>query len=381
MLKEIWDFIKNNKWYVLLVMGLLGLYFYQFHGGLSSESEKWDHFGSYVGGIFSAVTLLSVLHGMQLERKRFNEQRIEFENEKKEQEERRKKEDFERTFFMMLEQHNIKLRELERISKDGFSLVDKIYKNVIFKSDFHSIRRHLNRNDRLYSEIDSYFLNLYRILKFIYKNRAFNVDNEYSSLLRSFLSRKILIILAYHLCDRGKQYSDYINYINEFSFLEHLDLDDLEFRFISYLTGFDKDELQNKFIEYNKNKSQFYYPDEELPLYSNWGGYGNTRRNCVIIDSILIIFSKKIEKQKINEDDLSVSDSDKRDLGFDPYICEGEVLYEEFRPLESKEYWDNILFHILNNFSEDAFSSEQNDKFKDMKVIYQIFLEDPRNKI
>jgi hypothetical protein len=381
MLKEIWDFIKNNKWYVLLVMGLLGLYFYQFHGGLSSESEKWDHFGSYVGGIFSAVTLLSVLHGMQLERKRFNEQRIEFENEKKEQEEWRKKEDFERTFFMMLEQHNIKLRELERISKDGFSLVDKIYNSVIFKSDFHSIRRDLNKNDRFYSEIDSYFLNLYRILKFIYKNRSFNVDNEYSSLLRSFLSRKILIILAYHLCDRGKQYSDYINYINEFSFLEHLDLDDLEFRFISYLTGFNKDELRNNFIEYHKNKSQFYYPDEASPLYLSWNGYDNTRRKSIIIDSILIIFSKKIEKQKINEGDLSVSDSDKRELGINSYIFEGEVLYHEFHPLESKKYWDNIFFHILNNFSEDAFSSEQNDKFKDMKVIYQIFLEDPRNKI
>lgn len=381
MLKEIWDFIKNNKWYVLLVMGLLGLYFYQFHGGLSSESEKWDHFGSYVGGIFSAVTLLSVLHGMQLERKRFNEQRIEFENEKKEQEEWRKKEDFERTFFMMLEQHNIKLRELERISKDGFSLVDKIYNSVIFKSYFHSIRRDLNKNDRFYSEIDSYFLNLYRILKFIYKNRSFNVDNEYSSLLRSFLSRKILIILAYHLCDRGKQYSDYINYINEFSFLEHLDLDDLEFRFISYLTGFNKDELRNNFIEYHKNKSQFYYLDETSPLYLSWNGYDNTRRKSIIIDSILIIFSKKIEKQKINEGDLSVSDSDKRELGINSYIFEGEVLYHEFHPLESKKYWDNIFFHILNNFSEDAFSSEQNDKFKDMKVIYQIFLEDPRNKI
>lgn len=52
MIREVIDFIKNNKWYVLLVVLLLGLYFYQFHGGLSSDSEKWDHFGSYIGGIF-----------------------------------------------------------------------------------------------------------------------------------------------------------------------------------------------------------------------------------------------------------------------------------------------------------------------------------------
>lgn len=135
MLKEIWDFIKNNKWYVLFVMGLLGLYFYQFHGGLSSESEKWDHFGSYVGGIFSAVTLLSVLHGMQLERKRFNEQRIEFENEKKEQEERRKKEDFERTFFMMLEQHNLKLNTV------GQETINEVYDKIISNYEsFDSLR-------------------------------------------------------------------------------------------------------------------------------------------------------------------------------------------------------------------------------------------------
>ncbi|HDL1827867.1 TPA: hypothetical protein PWX83_002075, partial [Mannheimia haemolytica] len=109
MIREVIDFIKNNKWYVLLVVLLLGLYFYQFHGGLSSDSEKWDHFGSYIGGIFSAVTLLSVLHGMQLERKRFKEQKEEFENDKRVLEKRRRKEDFERTFFMMLEQHNLKI--------------------------------------------------------------------------------------------------------------------------------------------------------------------------------------------------------------------------------------------------------------------------------
>lgn len=32
MIREVIDFIKNNKWYVLLVVLLLGLYFYQFHG-------------------------------------------------------------------------------------------------------------------------------------------------------------------------------------------------------------------------------------------------------------------------------------------------------------------------------------------------------------
>ncbi|HDL1837096.1 TPA: hypothetical protein PWX54_001699, partial [Mannheimia haemolytica] len=44
----------------------------------------------------------------------------------------------------------------------------------------------------------------------------------------SFLSKKLLVILAFHLCDRDNSYDDFIGYINEFSFLEHIDLVYLE---------------------------------------------------------------------------------------------------------------------------------------------------------
>ncbi|HDL1726521.1 TPA: hypothetical protein PWX11_001033, partial [Mannheimia haemolytica] len=79
-----------------------------------------------------------------------------------------------------------------------------------------------------YANINSYFLNLYRMLRFIYNNKELNVNNEYSGLLRSFLSKKLLVILAFHLCDRDNSYDDFIGYINEFSFLEHIDLVYLE---------------------------------------------------------------------------------------------------------------------------------------------------------
>lgn len=246
MFKEIVNFIKNNKWYVLLVVGLLGLYFYKFHGELSSNSEKWDHFGSYIGGIFSAVTLLSVLHGMQLERKRFNEQRAEFEKERKEQEERRRKEDFERTFFMMLEQHNETLRFLENKDNgtqnikgnssyqviDKKSIVDNVYSSIFENANGFQELRNLMKDDVDYIDINAYFLNLYRILKFVHKNKEINIDNEYSSLLRSFLSRKMLLILAYHLCGREDDYCDYKLYIKEFAFFEHLDLLEIEKDFV-----------------------------------------------------------------------------------------------------------------------------------------------------
>lgn len=143
MVREIIDFIKNNKWYVLLVFILLGLYFYKFHGKLSSESQDWGHFGSYIGGIFSAVTLLSVLHGMQLERKRFNEQKEEFENEKRALEEQRRKDDFERTFFRLLEYHNDKLFKIE-YSENEISIVDEIYQDIIafdFSLSLYNLRK------------------------------------------------------------------------------------------------------------------------------------------------------------------------------------------------------------------------------------------------
>ena len=47
-------FIEKNLWWLLLIIGLISLsvYFWKFHGVLANESDKWDHFGSYIGGIF-----------------------------------------------------------------------------------------------------------------------------------------------------------------------------------------------------------------------------------------------------------------------------------------------------------------------------------------
>lgn len=384
MLKEIFNFIKNNKWYVVLVVGLLGLYFYKFHGELSSNSEKWDHFGSYIGGIFSAVTLLSVLHGMQLERKRFNEQRVEFENERKEQEERRRKEDFERTLFMMLEQHNIKLRELEKHVSNNDSLVDEIYNKIIELQSFSQIRDYFRNNDRLYSEIDSYFLNLYRILKFTHKNREFNINNEYSGLLRSFLSRKILLILAYHLCDREEQYNDYIYYINEFNFLEHLNLSDIEFRFLSSMTGFDKDELYTNFLAYRKDNSIFFLLEGYYDLWErSYEKFDCYKLAEATINLILDIFDKKINVKEISKDELNISVSGDfiGFLDFYNYDDNGVRYFDKNYPPKVGDICkENVYLYILKTFSEKAFSTEQEKNFKEMKIVYKMFLENLGNK-
>lgn len=343
MLKEIWDFIKNNKWYVLLVMGLLGLYFYQFHGGLSSESEKWDHFGSYVGGIFSAVTLLSVLHGMQLERKRFNEQRIEFENEKKEQEERRKKEDFERTFFMMLEQHNLKLNTL------GQETIDEIYDEIISNHEsFDSLRNkiEIQEKSKIYSEINSYFLLLYRILRFISENSELNYKNNYSSLLRSFLSHKLLVVLSYHLSDRDGSYGDYIKYVNNFSFLEHINFIDLELEFIHQLTGVDKETLYDLFLKNEKCLRDALEKSELLR------------------DDFDSSFSESFLKEVIQ------SKQERRSITYKYFMRLDLKCVKDRTYLKAElKYEDNIFFQILKTFSLSAFG--KNKEYAELILTYQ----------
>lgn len=287
MFKEILDFIKNNKWYVLLVIGLLVPYFIMFNGGFSSESSNWNDFGSYIGGIFSAVTLLSVLHGMQLERKRFNEQKEEFEKDKKEQEERRRKEEFERTFFMLLEEHNNKLRFLENKENgiDGKSIIDNIYSRLGHYATLKEIRFYLEIGYSVYTDINVYFLNLYHILKYIDENNRFNVDNKYSSLLRSFLSRKVLYILAYHLCDRNSDFDNYINYIRKFHFLEHMSMFELEVDFLKVSSRYREDAIYRFLsdMEMFKKNSYSYLPntftDEARNNLSDWMNYYLENRN------------------------------------------------------------------------------------------------------
>ncbi|MGF7452768.1 putative phage abortive infection protein [Pasteurella bettyae] len=340
MIKEIINFVKSNKWYVLLVVLLLGLYFYQFHGSLSSKSEEWDHFGSYVGGIFSAVTLLSVLHGMQLERKRFNEQQAEFEEEKRQLEERRRKEDFERTFFMLLEQQNVKLNELLNKKIDGKSVVKVIYDRIMEypRSAFRDSLRcemEIGKLREYYTEINSYFLNLYRILKYIYENKDLNDDNKYSSLIRSYLPKNLLVILSYHLYKRDKSYDGYIHYINEFAFFEHLDLFVLECKYIYNVTKYDE-KLIYELINLIRLEQ---YIEVDGILECSGFSMGQNK------DKLQQIFDAKKSLNAIKGDFTS------------PY---------------HESFYENVFFYTLCTFSEQAFRG--NIDYENIKVVYAQFV-------
>ena len=142
------SFIEKNLWWILLVLGLiaLGLYFYKFNNGfqgLAGSTSEWDHFGSYIGGIFSGMAFLALIAEMRANKKREKKQESRYqkqindlekekeeqdkrwEKEKEEQDKRWKKEDFERTFFMMLSQFNEKLSFLNN------SDINNIYDSIV----------------------------------------------------------------------------------------------------------------------------------------------------------------------------------------------------------------------------------------------------------
>ena len=200
------SFFEKKLWLILLVLGLIafGLYFYKFNNGfqgLSGSTSEWDHFGSYIGGIFSGMAFLALIAEMRANKKREEEQESRYQkqinklkNEKKEQDKRWKKEDFERTFFMMLSQFNEKLSFLNN------SDINDIYNSIVLDSfSYFETIRNKTENEK-YSDINMLFINLYRTLKFIDESH-FEINNKklYTGILRSYLSRKFLVILGFHL--------------------------------------------------------------------------------------------------------------------------------------------------------------------------------------
>ena len=248
------SFIEKNLWWLLLIVGIvfLSVYFWKFHGVLANESDKWDHFGSYIGGIFSGMAFLALIAEMKANKKekKLQEERYltemrankkekklqearylteieDLKKEKDEQDKRWKKEDFERTFFMMLSQFNEKLSFLNN------SDINNIYDSIVTDSFsyFNTIRN--NVENEKYSDINMLFINLYRILKFIDESH-FEINNKklYTGILRSYLSRKFLVVLGFHLLYRDSSYNNYIEYINKYNIFEHIGLKYLEIKVI-----------------------------------------------------------------------------------------------------------------------------------------------------
>ncbi len=354
------SFIEKNLWWLLLIIGLISLsvYFWQFHGTLSNKSDKWDHFGGYIGGIFSGMAFLALIAEMRankkdkkIQEKRYQYQIQNLKEQKEEQDKRWKKESFERTFFMMLEQFNRKLNSLEENK-----YIDPVYSMILESKKFIETRACLEygkeRNN--YSNINQLFINLYRILKFIDNFKWLTTEDKrvYSSLLRSYLSRKLLVILGFHLCYRkgNPQYLDFISFIEKYNFFEHIGLSTLEMEFWKKYLHRPKDYLNDESGEglyciYSymiTNKTHPVSMTREVELYLEKTGH--------LKDRFINIIDNRISGKEINDDNNL-----------------------QFKIPNNGDYFSQFIFlHLLANFNR-AF--EDNIEYKDIQVCYKLFID------
>jgi hypothetical protein len=268
---------------------------------------------------------------------------------------------------MLLEQHNVKLFKLDGGGAKN-SIIGELYNEIVgfdFSKGLYKLRTIFEYGDKkeIYSEINVYFLNLYRIMKFIDDS---NMDNkgDYFGILRSYLSKKLLVILAFHLCKREQSYSRYIGFINEYKLLEHLDLISLEVLFLKNL----KCTLDGEGIYEKLYKSCRYrdlnYPSVALSeIYTMFedfelDGEGNITqfKNDEVEKNYNLLYKLLLSKTEYKEVFLEYID-----------ISPEEIDETKVR---------GLLFEILNTFDPEAF--RDNLGYTKSHFIYEKFINHTR---
>lgn len=358
------SFIEKNLWWLLLIVGIvfLSVYFWKFHGVLANESDKWDHFGSYIGGIFSGMAFLALIAEMRANKKekklqeaRYlteiedlkkekDEQDKRWKKEKEEQDKRWKKEDFERTFFMMLSQFNEKLSFLNK------SDINDIYDIIVCDSfsSFYFIRN--KAEDKNYSDMNMLFINLYRILKFIDESYLeTNNKKLYTGILRSYLSRRFLVILGFHLLYRDSSYNKYIEYINKYNIFEHIGL---------------------KYLEIKVLKKNLYLKDSS-------GNNLEEGKYKTVIEHILMERDRCNTILNANNLSINLNESSKERLNkFIQARIEGMRL-QCFGLIFNETKYDFIFMHLIANFKPEAFANSL--EYRDTTTIYNLYISELKN--
>lgn len=283
-------FFSENTSFWLAISGFIVLIitialFLGSYGLKEVDSSRFDHFGSFIGGLVGAMWSLAsfillyislqkqeqaltdqktdleltrkALHlqieEFELQRKELEGTKIALEEQSKTQELQR----FETTFFKLLELHNnitlslktsIKKRRrkggLTGSISDGIEEYEVLYQGKdIFVKIYSDLESYFNRSpknnydnkyfDDLYKfgcfeneqkNLAHYFRNLYQILKFI-ENSQFEEDAKYfySNLLRAQLSLYELAILFYN-CLSSIGDEKFKPLIEKYHFLQNIDI-------------------------------------------------------------------------------------------------------------------------------------------------------------
>lgn len=218
-------FNKILTWLALLLTGIsLGAYWF-FAGqlGVSPNGSDWANFGSYVGGIFSGLAFLILIY-----------QNYQREIEQKQQSENQRKQDFERTFFMMLEQHNLRLSTLEKNQ-----IISYYYSFITNEREWPKISHHFKGHKREYQELKLYIDYLCIFIDYIRKNKNDSNYTLYSSILVNSIPQNLIFILSVYICNEDEdERKKLLILLNEIKLFKLLDLMVFEALFISSCTNF-----------------------------------------------------------------------------------------------------------------------------------------------
>ena len=222
-------------------------------------------------------------------------------------------------------------------------------------SYFNTIRN--NVENEKYSDINMLFINLYRILKFIDESH-FEINNKklYTGILRSYLSRKFLVILGFHLLYRDSSYNNYIEYINKYNIFEHIGLKYLEIKVIR----------------------------NNLKLTDHLFSFIEDKKYKTIIDYILIKKDEYNIKKTYNNPDLNKiinlsKPSNDICYKFIQARIKGELFKfpGEFNEINESSY-DFIFMHLIANFKPEAFANSL--EYRDTTTIYNLYISELKNR-
>jgi hypothetical protein len=212
---------------VVLLVGVLGSYFWNFNEGVSGDPAKWGTFGDFVGGVlnpfFALLALLALLYTIVLQVEELQEMRDVAKNQA-----------FENMFFQMLRLHHqiVDGMKVEGViesqhlgtgnpqhGRDTFvrfcELLDKQLDLLGYQFDDDATSAPIDRQsiEQAWSEffaanypaLSHYFRNLYNILRFVDDSEDIDDKNRYTRILRAQLSAYELKLLFYNGLDPANE--------------------------------------------------------------------------------------------------------------------------------------------------------------------------------
>jgi hypothetical protein len=227
---------------VILLIGTLLSYFYNFHGQ-TADQETWGQFGDFVGGVLNPflaflafVLLLATLHLQNRELQNSSRELAKSAEALNLQNEAFALQNFENTFFQMLRRISDLVAQTKFLGYEGREAFKQICsllaaaharaeKTIDRKATIEEIYKTFYSSTR--SELGHYFRSLYHVFTFIDRSHLTDYDKSvYANIVRAQLSMFELTLLFYNgLVGEGEE--GFKPLIEKYGILKHVDARDL----------------------------------------------------------------------------------------------------------------------------------------------------------